>query len=85
MLFIYHWLNSWFSSPIFQKNVNEFAIVTLTRYVAQQRCHPYYAIMPRLITVLQLHDIISKGAIIRWCGAIDEDELFFLSDTDQIR
>lgn len=31
--------------------------------------------MPRLITVLQLHDIISKGAVIRWCGAINEDEL----------
>ena len=31
--------------------------------------------MVRTITVRQLNDIVRKGAVIRWCGAIEADEL----------
>jgi DNA polymerase elongation subunit (family B) len=31
--------------------------------------------MVRSITVRQLNDIVAKGAVIRWCGAIEADEL----------
>lgn len=31
--------------------------------------------MYKQITVSQLHDVVSKGATIRWCGAVNPDEL----------